>query len=103
MFILKPLFTGVLRIGDVFLTRGLGLSKKAVKVRAEVQLSRSGVWICLYFSDLLVFCVVVVPFLVVVDFSSLARILGRFYKLFPASLFLVWPFFFFFFFVCVCV
>ncbi|KAK7094857.1 hypothetical protein V1264_006349 [Littorina saxatilis] len=30
-FIIKPLFTGVLKVGGVFLTRGLGLSKKAVK------------------------------------------------------------------------
>ncbi|XP_070176538.1 uncharacterized protein [Littorina saxatilis] len=30
-FIIKPLFTGVLKVGGFFLTRGLGLSKKAVK------------------------------------------------------------------------
>ena len=39
VFILKPLFTGVLRIGGIFLTRGLGLSKKAVKVSSVIELS----------------------------------------------------------------
>lgn len=35
MTVIKPLFTGRLSLGETFLTRGLGLSKKAVK--ASVQ------------------------------------------------------------------
>ena len=36
MFVTKPLFTGELRMGSYFLTRGLGLSKKAVKVKDQM-------------------------------------------------------------------